>query len=429
MGLARTIVLSLLYYDCMKVSSQKVAGVWAWRCIFLLLGCILTAVIWEGVFRLFADQKRSTSTITLTKNDQQKYKILTLGESTTAIMQGPAWPEYLEKLLNKQAGSEKFRVINAGVSGTTTQEVSARINEYISQYHPQMVISMLGINDISYPAAPALAQSPYKKALHFVFESRIYRFVSILTRQIVGKKSDELMRSAANCNDASMGEVAFGTLDASKIDNPESVWLTYLSQYPLSYHGYERITDYYAKNNQWEDVLVWTDRAHFMDPYIRFCARQSAQSPDRLQELTRSIDWTFYYISTIENVARNAINRPDSVSTTWYKQFANTLHTPPSDTNKYYLHIAKRLHDEKIVHLAMQYPMLSIQGLQEMLSGVDGIVYVSNEENFQEALKTRDYDEVFVDHFTGVFGHTTEFGSQLIAEQAAKSVIQIVQSR
>ncbi len=414
----------------MKVSKQDNRSRWIWRFLFVIVGFVLSFGILEGVFNIFADLKKIHTPIALTKKDQQKYKILTLGESTTASLTGLAWPELLEKILNEKVGEEKFRVINAGVSGTTTREVYERLDTYLSLYRPQIVISMLGINDITYPDASALAQSPYQRAVRTFYESRLYRFFSILVRQIVGKESKEIMRMASHCTDASMGEMAFQLLVADGEKPLESAILKYISTYPLSYHGYELIVDFYAQRGSWKEVLAWTKRARFMDPYIRYCANESAaQSPDRYNELTRHVSWAFDYIATLENVAQNALNNPSSVGNSWYKDFANTLHTPESDTAIYYPRIAKKLKDANITHIVMQYPMLSLERIQKMLGGIGGIVYVSNEQNFQNALQTIAYDDVFVDHFTGVFGHTTEFGSKLIAEQVASAVLNVVQGR
>lgn len=413
----------------MKLGVQKIFRVWARRFLLLLLGFICTVLFWEGVFSILATQKNYNTSLILPKKDQKAYTILALGESTTAQLTGPAWPEYLETLLNQRSEGEKFQVINAGVSGTTTKEVSGRIDGYISLYQPNMVISMLGINDLTYPDSPALAKSPYQRVLQKIFESRVYRFISILVRQIVGKQSKALMIQASKCTYASMGEEAFQVFDTQTDVNRESAILAYLSTYPFSFHGYERIVDFYATNNKWADVSRWVDRAHYMDPYIRFCARQaSIESKDRFEELSRHIDWMFYYIGTLENVARNAQDLPESVDATWYKQTANMLHTPQSDTNWYYPRIAGRLRDAGVAHIAMQYPMISVDDLKKMLGEVRGIEYVSNEGNFQEALQTYTYDDLFVDHFTGVFGHTTAQGSKIIAESLVPVVLRIARN-
>ncbi len=427
-GLRCTIAWSLVYYKYMKHLAGKTFRLWIGRSVLIMFGCMLTLGLLEVVFTIFAYQKTQEGLIALTPADTPKYRILALGESTTATLRGPAWPEYLEQLLNQHAGTEKFRVINAGVSGTTTKEVSARIDDYISLYNPHMVISMLGINDVSYPDADIFASTKYEIVRDAIVQSRVYRFISILKRQLLGRQSKELLQRAIHCTDASMGETAFQRLDTEGNETRESRLLTYISTYPFSFHGYELIVDYYARNNRWTDVLEWIDTAQLMDPFIRLCVMQSTtKEEDRLHELTRHINTMMHYIGTMEKIAQHAQTQTRGIDASWYKQFGSLFRTQPSDTGTYYPAIARRLYEKNIVHIAMQYPMLSLGELQKTLGAIDDIVYVSNEENFQKALQTHSYDEIFVDHFTGVFGHTTALGSKIIAESLVSMVLRIAQ--
>ena len=152
----------------MRNVKKSLHRLWITRSVFVVVGFLLTILLWEGIFTILAKKQTNHLPTVLTQSDQQKYKILALGESTTAQLGGPAWPEYLEQLLNSKAGYERFRVINAGVSGTNTRDVSKRIEAYKSAYHPNMVISMLGINDVSYPALPELSVTPYDQIIHLM---------------------------------------------------------------------------------------------------------------------------------------------------------------------------------------------------------------------------------------------------------------------
>ena len=72
--------------------------------------------------------------------------------------------------------------------------------------------------------------------------------------------------------------------------------------------------------------------------------------------------------------------------------------------------------------IIMQYPTLDIDELKRMFKGDEGIIFVSNEENFKEALKSSPYEEYFVDRERGSFGHATKKGNQLIAENVAQVI-------
>lgn len=76
--------------------------------------------------------------------------ILTLGESTTAdgsANEGKSWPRILEEKL--QARGWKVRVVNEAKAGTTSSALVAALPTYLQKHSPNIVISMMGINDIS----------------------------------------------------------------------------------------------------------------------------------------------------------------------------------------------------------------------------------------------------------------------------------------
>ncbi len=79
-----------------------------------------------------------------------EYRILCLGESTTAQGVGPfdaIWPGQLQNILNRQKLGVIFRVINEGKIAVNTTSILAEVPNYLRRYDPQMVISMMGIND------------------------------------------------------------------------------------------------------------------------------------------------------------------------------------------------------------------------------------------------------------------------------------------
>ena len=76
----------------------------------------------------------------------------------------------------------------------------------------------------------------------------------------------------------------------------------------------------------------------------------------------------------------------------------------------------------------MQYPVRSIKSLQNTLKDTyyyDKVTFISNEDNFKQALKEQKYDEIFRDQFAGEFGHCTDYGNTLIAENVAKTLMEL----
>lgn len=74
------------------------------------------------------------------------YRILCLGDSTTAIGGKISWPSQLAFLLNQD--TKKFTVINRGVILADSQKMLTELKEDLGKYQPHMVILMGGINDV-----------------------------------------------------------------------------------------------------------------------------------------------------------------------------------------------------------------------------------------------------------------------------------------
>ncbi len=82
------------------------------------------------------------------KIEDGEYVILCLGESTTAeLLNGQgSWPQELEKILDERS-SKKVKVINGGVIGISITEILMLLNENLEKYNPNIIITMIGIND------------------------------------------------------------------------------------------------------------------------------------------------------------------------------------------------------------------------------------------------------------------------------------------
>ena len=76
--------------------------------------------------------------------DDKRSVIVTFGDSLTAGVAGKSYPEYLQDLLD--AGGYQYRVENQGVSGDTTTDGLARIENVIAE-HPALVVLEFGGND------------------------------------------------------------------------------------------------------------------------------------------------------------------------------------------------------------------------------------------------------------------------------------------
>jgi hypothetical protein len=67
--------------------------------------------------------------------------------------------------------------------------------------------------------------------------------------------------------------------------------------------------------------------------------------------------------------------------------------------------------------------MRSVLPLKKIFQIQEGIIFVDNEQIFKKAVKKSGYKEYFIDMFAGDFGHCTEKGNRLLAENIANVIL------
>ncbi len=92
----------------------------------------------------------------------QQKTLLVMGDSLSAgygMSLAQAWPALLQTQRNQVLGEHQWQVINASVSGETTQGGVRRLPGLLAQYQPQWVLLELGANDglRGYPIAKMTA--------------------------------------------------------------------------------------------------------------------------------------------------------------------------------------------------------------------------------------------------------------------------------
>ncbi|MEI7752582.1 MAG: tetratricopeptide repeat protein, partial [Candidatus Omnitrophota bacterium] len=148
----------------------------AQKTALIFLGLILTTVILEAGLRLggfvLTSIQEHRNRISISRRGV--YRILCLGESTTA----GEYPRFLEESLNQRDIGIKFSVIDKGVPGIRTSAIVALLEANLATYHPDMVITMMGINDYG----PHLPYEPLSdsKVINFFKSYRTYKLIQLL---------------------------------------------------------------------------------------------------------------------------------------------------------------------------------------------------------------------------------------------------------
>ena len=112
-----------------------------------------------------------------------EYRIMCLGESTTAG--DDSYPRQLEEILNQRGQGIKFRVINKGVGAAFTSFILAHLEENLNKYNPDMVITMIGINDYG-PHMPYKDGDVSKTSLFFR-SFKTYNLARLIWLHLVSK--------------------------------------------------------------------------------------------------------------------------------------------------------------------------------------------------------------------------------------------------
>jgi tetratricopeptide (TPR) repeat protein len=95
-------------------------------------------------------------------------------------------------------------------------------------------------------------------------------------------------------------------------------------------------------------------------------------------------------------------------------------------TRSGYEAVRRILRAEETLFVAMQYPLRSVETLKVLLDDAEDVIYVDNEAIFREGVASLGYDELFIDRAVGDFGHCTERGNRLIAENLVTTVFEPV---
>ena len=96
-----------VFYDQSKTSLRQ-------KIFLILFGCIPTLILLKAGLRLggaaflFLQERNNTV-------GGGEYRIMCIGESTTALGGRDSYPSQLEEMLNQKSSERKFKVINKGV--------------------------------------------------------------------------------------------------------------------------------------------------------------------------------------------------------------------------------------------------------------------------------------------------------------------------
>ncbi|MDD5109516.1 MAG: tetratricopeptide repeat protein [Candidatus Omnitrophica bacterium] len=151
------------------------------KTILILFGIFLSIIILEiglrfgGFIFLSVQEYRNIHSL----NQKSTCRILCLGESTTALGGEYSYPSQLERILNSANTGIKFSVINKGIPGTHTKAIVEDLPDNLNKYNPDIVITMIGINDqLEFLQAQDVTSN--SKVVNFSNQLRVTKLIKFL---------------------------------------------------------------------------------------------------------------------------------------------------------------------------------------------------------------------------------------------------------
>ncbi len=410
----------------------------------ILLGLIFCLIIIEIGLHLGGFIFLSLQEVRNVRSMHQKntFRILCLGESTTALGGKYAYPEQLEKILRKSDLGIKISVINKGIPAGNTAYILKNLEGNLDRYRPQLVLAMMGINDsdkINFKKQKHSPGDSFNMTYIFLKELRLYRLAKFIISGIrIKRKEARLLKELKKAHPDkekftqvrvilqrsdelnllphySNLEIIRSLFDKDSLSEAESL-LKLRENVVL---GKIEDTQIFKKvlNLTPQDVIAWIELARIYIEDGEFAKAEgllnnAIELNEKEYRLYLVLAECYEKMGKYEK-ANECYERADKLRYDWY-----------FTTTRYNLKELKKILDKRGIKLAcVQYPMRSIEPLKEIFKGKESIIFIDNEEIFKRAVRREGYKEYFINRFAGDFGHCTPKGNKLLAENIANTII------
>jgi hypothetical protein len=366
------------------------------------------------------------------------------------------YPIQLQKFLD-ETYPNKFSVIDCAVSGAHLAITLDLLDNNINQYKPDIAICMMGIIDDNnkksgrffysssrlYNLYSFFRQRFFDKNLYdpFKFENKASKFFKYMRKLKIEHKVEKARKIITkrleknNYDEEAFFELTdlyfYCLIDKDLGYKMAKEAIEKKLQYKKEFY-YKIVFEYLEQNANLSDSKFYIDEAikdgifsikpmnYLLYGYVKDIL-SSEQKNIIIKEMVMTDKNDFYY----GFLAIEAIKNKDYQKAEEYFNKAEEIRLKYRNFDKeiLYKQIVEKLLSNNIKVICMQYPMRSIKPLQEQLKEepyYDKITFISNERNFKDMLKIRSYDEMFSDQVGGDFGHCTDLGNMMIAENVLK---------
>lgn len=375
-------------------------------------------------------------------------RIMCVGESTTALGGEFSYPSQLEVMLNESGAAAKFHVINKGVPMTNTGIIREQVGKWMTEYHPDMIIFMMGINDHN-DVIPVDLRSAQQHSFWKSF--RVYRLALWFKKNLEHRDDTppgvsfpkklsyvETMRAVeskqrviqmlgqaeANKDRELTRQIAQEIKQLSQwIPDNEDVY-SGLGMLLLKYRWYEdlpEVIDYFFDRNHRH---AWLHG--YIVPSCRDPQSRRVIVGHFLERIQKNPTWqsheflgACYAHAGFMDEARAQFQQ----SAVLQRRMIDPV------TQRNYVEILNQVRQNNIPFILVQYPMREVQALKVMLQdqvNLSKIIFVDNQDVFEKAVEQGGYETYFIDRFGGNFGHCTPEGNRILAENVARAVLKLM---
>lgn len=398
------------------------------KLLLLGFGLLITLSLCEVVLRLGEWTFTSLQELRNYKYYGQKnlYTIMCIGESTTALGGDHSYPSILEKILNQQGGEKTFRVFNAGRPSVQSDYIVDHLENQIKQYHPDMVLAMVGVNDSIYGHIEydhQLDKLSKEKWYHFYHHLKIYSVYTYFKDSVVNYFNKLRIRHELTSKNMVSMPAPSPRININGIDD----FSRFMYAHQLIMEGF---TLRQAKKQQ-EAIELYKQAIYLypknVDPYMEYINtltemhdKESVRGVYQLAIANNpQSDWGYAGLSNYYRQKGMAAVADEYES----KAVACRKIIQNSDLMKNYQKIKEILDDHKIKLICVQYPMREVDSLKRFFKDSGSMVFVDNEKIFKAAVQKFGYYALFEDTAAGDFGHGTAQGNTLLAENIKKVVL------
>lgn len=358
------------------------------------------------------------------------YRIMCIGESTTAVGGENSYPSQLQDILNQSNIGVEFSVINKGMPSGNTTALLDELEDNLNNYRPDLVIAMMGANDGGnfYSYNEDVDEEIKLSAVFRTYKLARLLWFYVKNRNTGGQPgdiSDVLNDEGMPRNRKEVGEAArkiFYTtspgLDSFLLAND------YMDQ-----GRYKEASDSYEKAIE-SGFLKNIISIHPKNIWIYYSLGASYKKQGRFEdaenvykkivELLPDIGYTelatLYKEQGKNDLAKEYSNKARKFNKWYYNKI----------TRRNYQRLKKALDLRKIRLVSVQYATLSLEPLKKMLYPQEDIIFVDNEQLFKKAIEQDGYKKYFVDACFGSYGHCTREGNKLLAENIASHILREV---